>query len=305
MANDIAYGGGNVFITNKGRSRPGGYDVQKLEPNGNSFKSFGNEGALRLTVDDQGYPWIVTELEKALYYTGSRWSPFATEANLEIEDIAFGGEGLQAWIASKNQRLFKFDLANNTAVAAEKYLKQAVTRVAATSTSTWILNDQDQQVFRLQNGTGKFDKMGVKGLDIAAFGQDVFMLDLDGKPSRWNNDTQKWDSSEFSFTGGQNIAVGPGGKLYVAKANGEIWFYEKVITQAQEQKELQAFGGDQLDASEELQKLIAESFESFVEEEVKKEAVVKTSYILDYYNFTKIFVDPLLNREKDELAAIV
>lgn len=153
-------------------------------------------------------------------------------------------------------------------------------------------------------GDSTVSEMNGTALDVGAYGQDVYMLDLEGKPNKYNYDTQDWDNGEFTFTGGINIAVGPEGKLYVTKENGEIWFYEKVITQAQENEELQALGIDQV-TSKELLKLINESFESFVEDEVKKESVLKSNYILDYYNFTKIFVDPLLKEEKDELADIV
>jgi hypothetical protein len=41
-----------------------------------------------------------------------------------------------------------------------------------------------------------------------------------------------------------------------------------------------------------------------VNDEIKKEEAVKSNYILDYYNFTKIFMDPILKMEKKELAAI-
>ena len=192
---------------------------------GDRFNDF-TGGALRVDVADDGLPWVVNNGGTIYKHNGNSWRSIDGWAS----DVGYGGGKL--WVIGRGETIHRRD--GNSWVNPPG---SGVRITVQDNGQAWVVDDGGD-IYRY-SGSNR-EKLPGSAQDIGAYGNDVVILDRDGKPRSFNWEKGDWDQTEGlnNFpTAANNIDVCSEGNLVVTTKNGDIWAFEKVSEQSYEQVE--------------------------------------------------------------------
>jgi hypothetical protein len=238
---DIAANGGQVWAIGNS-PRAGGFNIMKLV---NGAWQDVEGGAVRITVDIGGNPWVVNSNKVLFQRKDDRWHVVSTPAG--VTDVAAAGDG-RTWIIDDSPvpggfRIWKYDFFTRS----WQQIPGGAVRVGAGGSifardKVWLVNSLNQ-VFRLRDGWHWDHVVNAVAVDVAV-GSDVLiggnqdqsgvtdgtvaMIGADGFPYVWMEQRAETVEgkapgvAEFRLvsylrppTGSLNVAIDETGRFWV------------------------------------------------------------------------------------------
>ncbi len=188
----------------------------------------------RVAVAPDGTPWGVDPDGGLLWYNGAVWKTFAAKGLGPVRDVALGPDG-QLWVVTQEGAVVRLD--PDKARVADKAIGATgirAQRIAVDPKGRPWVADESGAVFRYDGQA--FEPMPGTARDLGV-GPDgtVFIVSLDGEVARWDRHNERFililDRYDASA-----IAVGPGGKPWIADADGTVVASAMFSRQAEQKK---------------------------------------------------------------------
>jgi hypothetical protein len=250
-AQDIAVGGdGSVWAVGMNQQKQGGFGIFKK--NGSSWEEVSlagvtryNEplGAVRMAVDADGNPWIVTAITREIYRRvrgnwgnlGGNFIDIGIGANGQIWAISGAGDDNRpyAWVGSKWVN-YKFE---KLPCALRGDYKDNCERIAVDADGNIWVVDKDQELYRstdmsaffnaIQRGTqgvvASFVKLPGQFTDVGA-GADNTVFAVSSVPFRGGGQVFKWNANDWipQPVGATDVAVDGNGYPWLVNSSYKI-----------------------------------------------------------------------------------
>jgi hypothetical protein len=245
-ANDIAVGGdGSVWAVGTNAIEQGGFGVFKKTSSGwqeidlKSITRYSKPiGAIRIAVDPDGNPWIVTADQYTFRRIKNKWE----NMNLDpVEDIGIGSSGT-VWVIYKGQGYKPYAFVGNKWV--NYYFKdlpcdtrQNCSRISVNADGNIFVVDKEQSLYRSTNmpeffaevqrgnkeAQPEFTQLPGLFTDVGV-GADNSVYAVSATPYRGGGQVFKWSATDWEPlpVGAANIAVDPKGFPWMVNSNSQI-----------------------------------------------------------------------------------
>jgi M6 family metalloprotease-like protein len=211
---DIGANGSAFAIGGKNDAHPGNGWVYKWD--GKNWKKFSGYGK-RITVDKNGNPWLVNDLNEIWRFSAGSWRKLPGAAI----DIDAGGNGDVFMLGTDNPApgqgtVHKWNGSSWTRIGG---YGERITVDA--SGNVWLVNGSDA-IWRRTGTT--WEKLPGLGTSIDANGSKVWITGVGGAPAG-NGKLYEWNGSGWREEGGygHTITVAPDGKPAVINSSDNIW----------------------------------------------------------------------------------
>lgn len=188
--------------------------------NGSSWDASDGAG-VRISIDNQGLPWIVNKDGNIWRKTTSGWQNVEGQAS----DIDIGGGAVETtWVLSKTGGLWKWGGPGGWRSSDGNGVRIAVDNLG----QPWVVNSQGA-IWRKANGVWEQLPGDAKDIDIGS-DNTVYIVGRNKDLWKWNSNSWVKDNKISTFDAGiVRVSVGSSDNVWAITNEGNMWRYDGAL----------------------------------------------------------------------------